>query len=193
MWRSFPDSEKTSIRAAIPARFNLVMVADGGELNPSHFLNSRIRVTGVGRTVLTLAEIRCWRIICGHNAGDGDFNGNGRDGCPAGATPTLVTVEQIQGLSKEEAARHMLFGFTLSSQALLLPCSSTCPFKMKLVASLSASFVSRHASCRGTTLRRIGHTATGDFAPLSSPNICWFWKRADASAGSSNLEATHQW
>jgi len=85
-----------------------VMVADSGELDPQRLLNSRIRITGVGRAVMAPNRDRMLGELLVATADNitilQDSEAVTSD---PGSTPTLRAVGQIQSLSKEEAARHL--------------------------------------------------------------------------------------
>ena len=145
-----------------------VMVADSGELDPSRLLNSRIRVTGIGRAVMTpnrdqvLGELS---VATSDNMTIlGDSEGATAD---SGSVRTLVAAGQIQSLSKEEAARHLpvrIQGIVTSRAPPFLHYMSVQDETRGIFVRLSSSVNS--AAVVGQFCEVVGYTDAGDFAPI---------------------------
>jgi signal transduction histidine kinase len=144
------------------------MVADGRELDPTHLLNSRIRVTGVGRSVITPGREKVLGELSIATADDIEILEASRGAIAAsGPTPTLVAVGQIQSLSKEEATRHLpvrIHGVVTSLAPSMFQYMSVQDETRGVFVQLPASVGSGTAV--GQLCDVIGYTAPGDFAPI---------------------------
>ena len=85
-----------------------VMVADGGELDPTRLLNSRIRVAGIGRAVMAPnRDLVLGELSVATSDNITILEDSGAATANSSSARTLAAVGQIQSLSKEEAARHL--------------------------------------------------------------------------------------
>ncbi len=145
-----------------------VMVADSGEIDFQQLLHERIRVTGVGRAVITSTRNRMLGELTVVSASDLTMLGKG-GGLLAGSDPVhqLVEVGQIQSLSKDEAARHLpvrIQGVVtsrapLSFRYLTIQDETRGIFVRQAPTLLSPPNV-------GEFCELVGYTDAGDFAPI---------------------------
>jgi signal transduction histidine kinase len=145
-----------------------VTVADDKALDPLRLLNSRIRVSGVGRAVIAPNQERVLGELSVATSDDIAIQEDLAGGIATpGAKPTLVTVGKIQGLSKEEAARHL----PVRIQGVVT-CISPPIFRyMSVQDETRGIFVrlpssNKSAAAVGQFCEVVGYTAPGDFAPI---------------------------
>lgn len=145
-----------------------VMVADGRELDPTHLLNSRIRVTGVGRAVMTPSRDKVLGELSVATSNDiGILEDSAGAMAASGSAPTLVAVGQIQSLSEEEAARHLpvrIHGVVTSLGPSIFPYMSVQDETRGIFVQLPSSGDSTAAV--GQLCDVAGSTSAGDFAPI---------------------------
>jgi len=144
-----------------------IAVADGQGLDPVRILNSRIRVTGVGRALIAANREKVLGQLSTAAAGDVTILEKSGGGAPVGSTPTLVAVGQIQGLSKDEASRGMpvrIHG--------VVTCLGPPMYQFMCVQDetrgvfVRMSTTTESAVGIGQFCDLLGHTAPGDFAPI---------------------------
>jgi len=144
------------------------MVADGGDLDPVRLLNSRIRVTGIGRAVITPNRDRVLGELSVATSENVTMLENSAGTIAAsGAAPALVAIGQIQSLSKEEAARHLpvrIRGAVTSLAPPLYHFMSVQDETRGVFVRLSPSIGS--AAAVGRFCEVAGYTDAGDFAPI---------------------------
>ena len=145
-----------------------VLVADSGEMDPNRLLNERIRVTGVGRAVITSTRNPVLGELTVATAKDLTILGNA-EGMVAGSGPvrTLVEVGQIQSLSKDEAARHL----PVRIQGVVTSRAPPSFHYMTVQDETRGIFVRQSALLKSTPYvgqfcELAGYTDTGDFAPI---------------------------
>jgi signal transduction histidine kinase len=145
-----------------------VAVADGGEVNPVHFLNSRIRVTGIGRGVMAPDRNLVLGELSVATSDDitvlKDLAGTKAD---SGTAHTLLSAGQVQSLSKEEAARHL----PVRIQGVVTSVAPSIFGFMSVQDETRGTFVRLASSVKATVAvgqfcQVVGHTDTGDFAPI---------------------------
>ena len=145
-----------------------ITVADGKELDPMRLLNFQIRVSGIGRAEMTPGRDR---LLGELSVATADAMTILEDGAavmsPSNMFPTLLTVGKIQGLSKEEATRHLpvrIRGVVTSvappSFHYLSVQDETRGIFVRLAASVKSS------ADVGQLCEVVGHTDAGDFAPI---------------------------
>jgi signal transduction histidine kinase len=175
-WMSVEGRVAFDYRSGRGLRFELcsqsdsiwVTVADSGELDPIRLLNSRIRVAGIGRAVMALNRER----VLGELSAATSENITMLED-PAGATTdsgsvrTLVAVGQIQGLSKEEAARHL----PVKIQGVVTSLAPSVFGYMTIQDETRGIFVRLPSYVNapvvvGRFCEVVGHTDSGDFAPI---------------------------
>lgn len=145
-----------------------VRAADRGEMDPSQLLNAHICVTGVGRAVITANRSQVLGELSVAAADDLVILGDAGGAVPGthSADP-LVEVGQIQSLSKEAAARHL----PVRIQGVVTSRAPASYRYMSVQDETRGIFV-RDAPTLKTTpyvgqfCEVIGHTDTGDFAPI---------------------------
>ena len=149
-----------------------VMVADGGELDPTRLLNSRIRVTGVGRAVMTPRQDKVLGELSVATYSDIAILEDSAGAIAAsGSVPTLVAVGQIQSLSKEEAARELpvrIHGVVTSVGPAGFQFMSVQDETRGIFVRLPSSGDS--VAAVGQLCDVAGYTAAGDFAPIVVAN-----------------------
>jgi signal transduction histidine kinase len=144
-----------------------VMVADGRELDPTHLLNSLIRVTGVGRAVMTPRRDKVLGELSVATSNDiALLEDSAGTIAASGSVPTLVAVGRIQSLSKEEADRHLpvrIHGVVTSVGPAGFQFMSVQDETRGIFVQLPSSVDS--ATAVGQLCDVVGYTAAGDFAP----------------------------
>jgi signal transduction histidine kinase len=145
-----------------------VTVADGKEFDLMHLLNSRIRVSGIGRAEMAMNQERRLGSLSVATADDIKIQDNSAGTLAAGvAAPTLITIENIQGLSKDEATRHWpvrIRGVVTSIAPSLYHYMSVQDESRGIFVRLSPSV--KAPIVEGQFCEIVGHTDTGDFAPI---------------------------
>ena len=145
-----------------------VTVADDNELDPMRLLNSRIRVSGIGRAVMDPNRDRVLGELSVTTSDDITIQENPSGAITAsGVAPTLVTVEKIQSLSNEEATRHLpvrIQGVVTSIAPPIFRYMSVQDETRGIFVRLSSSVKSPTAV--GQFCEVVGYTASGDFAPI---------------------------
>ncbi|MGO8764665.1 MAG: PA14 domain-containing protein, partial [Limisphaerales bacterium] len=145
-----------------------VMVADDQEPDAERLLNSRIRVTGVGRAVMAPNRDR---VLGELSAATSDeitiLQESAGVTATSGSAPTLTTVEQIQSLTKEEAARHL----PVTIQGVVTSLVPGIFHYMSVQDETRGIFVSPvpsagSAAIAGQFCVVTGYTDAGDFAPM---------------------------
>lgn len=145
-----------------------VAVADGKELNPVRLLNSRIRVSGIGRAEMAPNRDRLLGELSVATADDMTILADWSPTTdPSGAAPMLLTVGKIQGLSKEEAMRCLPVRIQGIVTSIAPPNfhyisvqDETRGIFVRLASSVKSSAVV------GQLCEIAGHTDAGDFAPI---------------------------
>jgi hypothetical protein len=145
----------------------LVTVAGGRELDAMRLLNSRIRVSGVGRVAMTPSRDKVLGELAVATSDTieilEDSIGAKAD---SGSVHTLVAVGQIQSLSKEEASRHLpvrIHGVVTSLAPTRFQYMSIQDETRGIFVGLPSSIKSAVAT--GQFCEVVGHTDSGDFAP----------------------------
>jgi signal transduction histidine kinase len=145
-----------------------VMVADGGDLDPARLLNSRIRVAGIGRAVITPNGDR---VLGEFSVATSDNIKILEDSVGAiassGSIPSLVAIGKIQSLSKEEAARHLpvrIQGVVTSLAPSIFGFMSVQDETRGIFVRLSSSVNS--VAAVGQLCEVVGYTDAGSFAPI---------------------------
>jgi signal transduction histidine kinase len=145
-----------------------VRVADGGDLEPARLLNSRIRVTGIGRAVITPNGDRVLGELMVATADNLKMleDSTGTLAAPV-SPPALVAIGQIQSLSKEEAARHL----PVRIRGVVTCLSPPQYYYMSVQDETRGVFVQLSASilataAMGQLCEVNGYTDAGDFAPM---------------------------
>ena len=145
-----------------------VTVVDGKELDPTRLLNSRIFVSGIGRAVMTPNRDRVLGELSVATSDDIAIQEDSLGAIAAsGAAPTLLTVGKIQGLSNEEASRHLpvrIQGVVTSIAPPMFRYMSVQDETRGIFVRLSSSVKS--SVVVGQLCEVVGHTDAGDFAPV---------------------------
>jgi signal transduction histidine kinase len=145
-----------------------VALADGGDLDPARLLNSRIRVTGIGRAVITPNGDRVLGELMVATADNIKILGDSTGTIASSVSPpALVSIGQIQSLSKEEAARHL----PIRIRGVVTCLSPPQYYYMSVQDETRGVFVQLSASILATAaVGRLcevnGYTDVGDFAPI---------------------------
>ena len=145
-----------------------VRVSDGGSLDPSRLLNSRVRITGVGRAVTTPNGDRVLGELMVATADNLKILEDSKLTIASPVSPpALVAIGQIQSLSKEEAARHL----PVRIRGVVTGLSPPQYYFMSVQDETRGVFVQLSASILATAavgqLCEVnGYTDTGDFAPI---------------------------
>src|ERR1035437_7522384 len=148
--------------------FIWVRVADRGDLDPARLLNSRIRVTGIGRAVITPNGDRVLGELMVATADNLKLlEDSTRTMASPVSPPVLVAIEQIQSLSKEEAARHL----PVRIRGVVTSLSPPQYYFMSVQDDTRGVFVRLSESILATaTVGQLcevnGYTDAGDFAPI---------------------------
>jgi signal transduction histidine kinase len=142
-----------------------VKVADAPRLDEIKLLNARIRARGVGRGVLTLEKKPVLGRLLVASAKELEIlePAPGTDSPPA----LLTTAEQVQGLRREEAERHLpvrIRGVVTSALYKTYRGISIQDDTRGIFVGLHGITNTISPAC-GELWEVIGHTAPGDFAP----------------------------
>jgi signal transduction histidine kinase len=145
-----------------------VTVADAKELDVMRLLNSRIRVRGISRTVMAPNRDRMLGELAVATSDDITIQeDSSRAVAASGVAPTLLTVGKIQGLSNEEAARHLpvrIQGVVTSISPPIFRYMSVQDETRGIFVRLSSSVKS--SAVVGQLCEVVGYTDAGDFAPV---------------------------
>jgi signal transduction histidine kinase len=145
-----------------------VTVADARELDPLRLQNSRIRVAGIGRASMTQnRELVLGELTAATSDNITILEDSARPVAEAGTAGSYAAINQIQSLSKEEAARHLpvkIQGFVTSLAPSIFRFMSVQDETRGVFVRLSPSTVSNAVA--GDLCEVVGHTDVGDFAPI---------------------------
>jgi signal transduction histidine kinase len=175
-WRSVEGRVVFVSRSGRGLRFELrsqpdsiwVRVADGGGLDTACLLNSRVRVTGIGRAVITANGDRVLGELMVASVDNLTiFEDSTSTIASSVSPPALVAIGQIQSLSKEEAARHLPVRIRGVVTCLAPPQN----YYMSVQDETRGVFVQLSESIQATAgLGQLcevhGYTDAGDFAPI---------------------------
>jgi signal transduction histidine kinase len=175
-WMSVEGRVSFASRSGRGLRFELrlqsdsiwVFVADCKDMDPMRLLNSRIRVSGIGRAVL----------VTSRDPVLGEFSVATADNISileesmgtlssSGLTPMAVSIGQIQSLSSEEAARHL----PVRIQGVVTSIAPSVSRFMSIQDETRGIFVSLSSSVESSAVvgqfcEVVGYTDVGDFAPI---------------------------
>jgi len=145
-----------------------VMVAEGGGWDPARLLNSRIRVSGIGRAVMAPNRERVLGELSVATADNLAILDDSAGGTSASVSAgTLRVVGEIQSLTKEAANRHLpvrVRGVVTSLAPPMFHYLSIQDDTRGIFVRLSPS--ARSAPAVGQLCEVVGYTAPGDFAPI---------------------------
>ncbi len=145
-----------------------VTVADCKELDPLNLVNSRIRVSGIGRAVMTPNQGRLLGELSVATSDDIKIQADTSAAITlAGTAPTLRNIGKIQSLSIAAAARHL----PVRIQCVVTSIAPPNFHYMSVQDETRGIFVRLSSSVKssavvGQLCEVVGHTDVGDFAPV---------------------------